>query len=139
MRISDWSSDVCSSDLGGAREHAAARDASGAGGRPRSAHRPAWLPPHGRRGRAAGSGRAGRGRGARAGRSRRARRVPTALSPLPIDDTAVNDIARFFRRLQWALVALAACWLVWLMGPVLTPFVVAALLGWLGDPLVDRL
>src|SRR3546814_9391296 len=56
-----------------------------------------------------------------------------------MDDTAVNDIARFFRRLQWALVALAACWLVWLMGPVLTPFVVAALLGWLGDPLVDRL
>jgi len=56
-----------------------------------------------------------------------------------MDDTAVNDIARFFRRLQWALVALAALWLVWLMGPVLTPFVVAALLGWLGDPLVDRL
>src|SRR3546814_17293536 len=25
------------------------------------------------------------------------------------------------------------------MGPALTPFVVAALLGWLGDPLVDRL
>ncbi|MFC3716963.1 AI-2E family transporter [Luteimonas soli] len=56
-----------------------------------------------------------------------------------MDDTAVNDIARFFRRLQWALVALAVLWLVWLMGPVLTPFVVAALLGWLGDPLVDRL
>src|SRR3546814_2246285 len=56
-----------------------------------------------------------------------------------MDDTAVNDIARFFRRLQWALVALGVLWLVWLMGPVLTPFVVAALLGWLGDPLVDRL
>ena len=56
-----------------------------------------------------------------------------------MDDTAVNDIARFFKRLQWALVALGALWLVWLMGPVLTPFVVAALLGWLGDPLVDRL
>src|SRR3546814_9594482 len=53
-----------------------------------------------------------------------------------MDDTAVNDIARFFRRLQWALVALGVLWLVWLMGPVLTPFVVAALLGWLGDPLV---
>src|SRR6185312_1184039 len=35
--------------------------------------------------------------------------------------------------------ALAAGWLVWLLGPILTPFVVAALLGWLGDPLVDRL
>jgi predicted PurR-regulated permease PerM len=54
-------------------------------------------------------------------------------------DDAANDIARFLRRLQWALVALAAGWLVWLMGPILTPFVVAALLGWLGDPLVDRL
>src|SRR5690606_36157448 len=52
---------------------------------------------------------------------------------------ALGDIARFLRRLQWALVALATGWLVWLMGPILTPFVVAALLGWLGDPLVDRL
>ena len=52
---------------------------------------------------------------------------------------AVADIARFLTRLQWALVVLAAGWLVWLLGPVLTPFVVAALLGWLGDPLVDRL
>ncbi len=56
-----------------------------------------------------------------------------------MDQTAVNDIARFLKRLQWALVALAAGWLMWLMGPVLTPFVVAAMLGWLGDPLVDRL
>ncbi|MDN5780425.1 MAG: AI-2E family transporter [Luteimonas sp.] len=56
-----------------------------------------------------------------------------------MDDTAASDIARFLKRLQWALVALAAGWLVWLLGPILTPFVVAALLGWLGDPLVDRL
>jgi len=55
------------------------------------------------------------------------------------DGKALGDIARFLRRLQWALVALATGWLVWLMGPILTPFVVAALLGWLGDPLVDRL
>ncbi|GAA3932917.1 AI-2E family transporter [Luteimonas lutimaris] len=55
------------------------------------------------------------------------------------DTKALGDIARFVRRLQWALVALATGWLVWLMGPILTPFVVAALLGWLGDPLVDRL
>jgi predicted PurR-regulated permease PerM len=54
-------------------------------------------------------------------------------------DDAASDIARFLKRLQWALVALAAGWLVWLLGPILTPFVVAALLGWLGDPLVDRL
>src|SRR6476620_10646215 len=30
-------------------------------------------------------------------------------------------------------------WLVWLLAPVLSPFVFAALLGWLGDPLVDRI
>jgi predicted PurR-regulated permease PerM len=29
--------------------------------------------------------------------------------------------------------------LVWLLAPILTPFVISALLGWLGDPLVDRL
>ncbi len=29
--------------------------------------------------------------------------------------------------------------LLWLLGPVLTPFVIAALLAYLGDPLVDRL
>ena len=49
------------------------------------------------------------------------------------------DIARFLKRLQWGLVAFATLWLVWLLGPILTPFVLAALLGWLGDPLVDRL
>ena len=48
-------------------------------------------------------------------------------------------IATFLRRLQWGLVALAAGWLLWLLSPVLTPFVFAALLGWLGDPLVDRM
>ncbi|MES2857616.1 MAG: AI-2E family transporter [Pseudomonadota bacterium] len=53
------------------------------------------------------------------------------------DDVAV--IARFYRRLQWAALALAVLWLVWLLAPVLSPFVFAALLGWLGDPLVDRL
>ena len=56
-----------------------------------------------------------------------------------MDETAANEIARFLKRLQWVLVAFATVWLVWLMGPVLTPFVVAALLGWLGDPMVDRL
>ncbi len=50
-----------------------------------------------------------------------------------------TELATFLRRLQWGLVALAAAWLVWLLAPVLTPFVLAALFGWLGDPLVDRL
>ena len=54
--------------------------------------------------------------------------------PNPLD-----DIARFLRRLQWAAVGLFVCWLLWLLAPILTPFVLAALLAWLGDPLVDRL
>jgi predicted PurR-regulated permease PerM len=52
---------------------------------------------------------------------------------------SLEEIARFYRRVQWAAIALGVVWLVWLLAPILTPFVVAALLGWLGDPLVDRL
>ena len=40
----------------------------------------------------------------------------------------------------YGLAALLVCgWLVWLLAPVLTPFAVAALLAYLGDPLADRL
>jgi predicted PurR-regulated permease PerM len=51
-------------------------------------------------------------------------------------DTATHTASQ---RWQWlaALVAVGA--LIWLLGPILTPFVVAALLAWAGDPLVDRL
>jgi len=51
----------------------------------------------------------------------------------------LHDIVRFLKRLQWAAVAAGVFWLLWLLAPILTPFVLAALLGWLGDPLVDRL
>ena len=51
----------------------------------------------------------------------------------------LRTLATFLRRLQWALAALATCWLLWLLSPIMTPFVLAALLGWLGDPLVDRI
>lgn len=51
----------------------------------------------------------------------------------------LHDIARFLRRLQWTAVAIGVFWLLWLLAPILTPFVLAAMLGWLGDPLVDRL
>lgn len=54
-------------------------------------------------------------------------------------DHSLQEIARFLRRLQWAAVGLGVCWLLWVLAPVLTPFVIAAMLGWLGDPLVDRL
>jgi predicted PurR-regulated permease PerM len=42
---------------------------------------------------------------------------------------------------KWLALALVACggWLLYLLAPVLTPFVVSALLAYLGDPLVDRL
>lgn len=55
------------------------------------------------------------------------------------DANPLEDIARFLRRLQWAALGLFLVWLLWLLAPVLTPFVLGALLGWLGDPLVDRL
>ena len=40
---------------------------------------------------------------------------------------------------QMAALVLGIGVLLWLLGPVLTPFVVAALLAYLGDPMVDRL
>lgn len=43
------------------------------------------------------------------------------------------------RRWQWLGMVLVLGVLVWLLAPILTPFVISALLGWLGDPLVDRL
>lgn len=39
----------------------------------------------------------------------------------------------------WLAMALVAGLLLWLLGPVLTPFLAGALLAYLGDPLVDRL
>ncbi|WP_449280188.1 AI-2E family transporter [Luteimonas changyuni] len=56
-----------------------------------------------------------------------------------MDEHANVVVSRFLIRLQWALLLCAIGWLVWRLGPVLTPFVFAALLAWMGDPLVDRL
>ena len=56
-----------------------------------------------------------------------------------MDEHAGLVVSRFIVRLQWALVLCAIGWLVWRLGAVLTPFVFAALLAWMGDPLVDRL
>lgn len=54
-------------------------------------------------------------------------------------DRDLATIATFYRRLQWTALVLGVLWVVWLLAPILSPFVFAALLGWLGDPLVDRL
>lgn len=52
--------------------------------------------------------------------------------------TPEAEIAQFLRHLKWAALGLGVCWVIWLLAPVLTPFALALLLGWLGDPLVDR-
>ena len=45
-----------------------------------------------------------------------------------------NDI-----RLNWLIAIALSGWLMYLLAPVLTPFVAAALLAYVGDPLADRL
>ena len=42
-------------------------------------------------------------------------------------------------RLNWIIATLLTGWLLYLLAPVLTPFVAAALLAYMGDPLADRL
>lgn len=54
-------------------------------------------------------------------------------------DEDLATIAAFYRRVQWAALGAAALWCVWVLAPILSPFVFAALLGWLGDPMVDWL
>jgi len=53
--------------------------------------------------------------------------------------TSLFEIARFYRRLQGVVVLAGVLFVVWVLAPILSPFVFAALLGWLGDPLVDRI
>ena len=42
-------------------------------------------------------------------------------------------------RLNWLIAVALTGWLFYLLAPVLTPFVAAALLAYMGDPLADRL
>ncbi len=53
----------------------------------------------------------------------------------------MNSEDRFTDSEKWLLLACAVGtgWLIVLLGPVLTPFAAAALLAYLGDPIVDRL
>ncbi|KLD69329.1 AI-2E family transporter [Xanthomonas pisi] len=53
--------------------------------------------------------------------------------------TPEAEIALFLRRLKWTAVIVGVLWVVSLLAPILTPFVLALLLAWLGDPLVDRI
>ncbi len=43
------------------------------------------------------------------------------------------------RRTNWLIAVALVGWLLYLLAPVLTPFVAAALLAYIGDPLADRL
>ena len=43
------------------------------------------------------------------------------------------------RRVNWLIAVALTGWLLYLLAPVLTPFVAAALLAYIGDPLADRL
>lgn len=63
--------------------------------------------------------------------------------PLSLDKPA-TPVAQFHAlppaRLRfWLLVAAISAGLLYLLAPVLTPFLFAALLAYLGDPLIDRL
>ena len=42
-------------------------------------------------------------------------------------------------RTNWLIAIALVGWLIWLLAPVLTPFVAAGLLAYVGDPLADRL
>lgn len=42
-------------------------------------------------------------------------------------------------RNSWLIAIVLTGWLLWLLAPVLTPFIAAALLAYIGDPLADRL
>lgn len=52
-----------------------------------------------------------------------------------IDNTWLRDQ----RRWRWLALLVLAGALIWLLSPILTPFVLSALLAWLGNPLVLRL
>ncbi|MDH4254957.1 MAG: AI-2E family transporter, partial [Gammaproteobacteria bacterium] len=47
--------------------------------------------------------------------------------------------ARSDRRLNWLIAVALVGWLLYQLAPILTPFVAAGLLAYLGDPLADRL
>src|SRR5690606_24357757 len=109
---------------GGAGHRAQARERRHGRARAAARHRPDRVAPRRRR---------------RVARARRRGRAVDLRRPLTMEDTDRAALATFLGRLQWGLLALLACWVLWLLAPVLTPFVLAALLGWLGDPLVDRM
>ncbi|MGH8125838.1 MAG: AI-2E family transporter, partial [Rhodanobacteraceae bacterium] len=43
------------------------------------------------------------------------------------------------QRWQWLIIGAVIGWLVWLLSPILMPFILAGVFAYLGNPLVDRL
>ena len=56
-----------------------------------------------------------------------------------LGDVAVDMGMSADRRTAWLVATALTGWLLYLLAPVLTPFVAAALLAYIGDPLADRL
>ncbi len=50
-----------------------------------------------------------------------------------------QSIVRNTFRNNWMIAIALVGWILWLLAPVLTPFIAAALLAYIGDPLADRL
>ena len=48
-------------------------------------------------------------------------------------------IVKTSQGLNWMIALVLVGWMLYLLAPVLTPFVAAALLAYIGDPLADRL
>ena len=44
-------------------------------------------------------------------------------------DNDLATIATFYRRVQWTALAIGVLWVIWLLAPILSPFVFAALLA----------
>lgn len=62
----------------------------------------------------------------------------THEKPLNSDTMVLPDLSR--SQLLWILgTLLVVGWLVWLLAPVLTPFLLSALLAYMADPVVNRL
>jgi predicted PurR-regulated permease PerM len=57
----------------------------------------------------------------------------------PLSGERVDEAHEDSRRWQWLAFTLVVGVLVWLLAPVLLPFVISLFFGYLGDPLVDRL
>jgi predicted PurR-regulated permease PerM len=51
----------------------------------------------------------------------------------------MTNLASTSLRTNWMIAIALIGWLLWLLAPVLTPFVAAALLAYIADPLADRL